>query len=540
MDRILIVGSGASGVHFALSVLKKGYPVTMLDVGWERPEPVNPEDNLNGLKERLNDPVKYFLGDQFQAVVYPGSEEDFYSKYYGFPPSKKHVFSHPNEFEYEAQGFEPLISFAAGGLAEAWTGGVYPLNDFDLKDFPFQYSDIETHYSEVAARIGVNGSNDDLARFFPLHDNLMQPLKFDQHSDILMKVYKKHKTILNERYQAYIGRSRVATHSLDRGERKGCTYCGRCLWGCPSEAIYTPSITLRECFKYPNFNHISKLYVSHFKYNSEGRITSIVAKSLEDQQTQEFSADVYVLAAGALSSSKIFVESLFRATGEIIRLPGLMDNRQILIPFVNLRMLGKAYDTESYQYHQLAIGIKSEKPEEYIHGQITTLKSALAQPIIQNLPFDMNTSAFLFRNLRSCLGVVSLNFHDRRRDTNYLTLRNDPRTQWTKMIIQYKPAEHEAKLISQAINQVRGIMMKLGCFVPPWMVYVRPMGANVHYAGLIPMSDEKKPFTTSKFCQSHDFKNLFIVDGTTMPFLPAKNITFTLMANAVRVAENAF
>ena len=29
-----------------------------------------------------------------------------------------------------------------------------------------------------------------------------------------------------------------------------------------------------------------------------------------------------------------------------------------------------------------------------------------------------------------------------------------------------------------------------------------------------------------------------IVDGSIMPFLPAKNLTFTLMANAVRVAES--
>ena len=34
--------------------------------------------------------------------------------------------------------------------------------------------------------------------------------------------------------------------------------------------------------------------------------------------------------------------------------------------------------------------------------------------------------------------------------------------------------------------------------------------------------------------------NLFFVDGSTFPFLPAKNITFTLMANAVRIAHCAF
>ena len=33
---ILVVDSGASGVHFTLSMLRKGYQVTMLDVGWAR------------------------------------------------------------------------------------------------------------------------------------------------------------------------------------------------------------------------------------------------------------------------------------------------------------------------------------------------------------------------------------------------------------------------------------------------------------------------------------------------------------------------
>ena len=66
------------------------------------------------------------------------------------------------------------------------------------------------------------------------------------------------------------------------------------------------------------------------------------------------------------------------------------------------------------------------------------------------------------------------------------------------------------------------------------------MGASVHYAGLLPMSRQAGDQTTSPFCQSHDFENLFLVDGTTLPFLPAKNLTFTLMANAARVADQAF
>jgi choline dehydrogenase-like flavoprotein len=84
MSRIVIVGSGASGVHFAWSVLSKGYDVVMLDVGREKPPVVNPQDSFGAQKQRLDDPVRYFLGGNYEAVVYPGSA----GEYYGFPPNK--------------------------------------------------------------------------------------------------------------------------------------------------------------------------------------------------------------------------------------------------------------------------------------------------------------------------------------------------------------------------------------------------------------------------------------------------------------------
>jgi choline dehydrogenase-like flavoprotein len=51
------------------------------------------------------------------------------------------------------------------------------------------------------------------------------------------------------------------------------------------------------------------------------------------------------------------------------------------------------------------------------------------------------------------------------------------------------------------------------------------------------MSAQPAPWSVSPECRSYDIDNLFVVDGAAMPFLPAKNLTFTLMANAVRVAS---
>jgi choline dehydrogenase-like flavoprotein len=74
----------------------------------------------------------------------------------------------------------------------------------------------------------------------------------------------------------------------------------------------------------------------------------------------------------------------------------------------------------------------------------------------------------------------------------------------------------------------------------PGMSHVRPMGASVHYAGTIPMTRREAPLTATPEGRSRDFSNLWLVDGTTFPFLPAKNLTLTLMANAARIADRSF
>jgi choline dehydrogenase-like flavoprotein len=536
MTKLLIVGSGASAVHFALSVLKKGYEVTMLDVGFEKPSPVNPQDSFIELKTNLPDPVQYFLGKNFESVIFPDNELEFY----GFPPTKNFIFKHPPRFQYRSNGFTPLFSFAQGGLAEAWTAGVYPFNDHELQDFPFGYKDLEPFYAKVAKRIGIMGTKDDLARFFPFHAQIMQPLNLDDHSKHLLTSYDQNKDYINTKFNCYLGRSRVATLSQDMFGRKGCSYCGRCLWGCPSGALYTPSLTMVQCKAFPNFKYIPGLLVNHFKINGNRRITSVIAESILDGTPHEFAADRVVLAAGTLASSKIFLDSIFKLTGEIITLKGLMDNRQVLVPFINLKMIGKPYNPKSYQYHQVCLGLKNKDPKEYVHAQITTLKTAMIHPIIQNLPFDLKTSISIFRNIHAALGVLNINFRESQRQENYLTLTTKHEPYDSRLLIHYTCDVNEQKKLQENIKTIRKVLWKLGCVAPAQMIHVRPMGASVHYTGTLPMSKAKNALTVSADCQSHDFENLFIVDGTTFPFLPAKNLTFTLMANAVRVAENAF
>jgi choline dehydrogenase-like flavoprotein len=540
--KVLVVGSGPSGVHFALTALRKGHKVVMLDVGRARPESVLPEEDFLGLKHRLPDPAGYFLGPQFDAISLPASEPGKDQEYYGLPPSKSYVFDRPEAFSMVLDGFAPLVSFAAGGLAESWTGGSYPLNDHELSTFPFGYEALAPHYGEVAARIGVAGGEDDLSECFPAHDHLQPMLDIDESGARLLASYEKRRERLGTKYKARLGRSRQAVLSRSIGERQSCTKCGRCLWGCPNGAFYTPSLTLRECLSYSNFEYVPNAFASHLNLTPSSTIEHLISYDLGGGVERRHVADAYVLACGTLSTSNVLLRSVHMSRNEIIRLTGLMDNRQVLAPFCNLSMLGRSFSPRSYQYHQLAFGIEASEPDRYVHGQITTLKTATTHPIFRALPFDLKTSIGVFRALRSSLGVLNLNFCDWRREENFLTLSAEHKDAqgWPALSGHYRPPPGEAESIRAACAVAGGFFRELGAPIIPGMTHIRPMGASVHYSGTLPMSSERRAWTVSPNCQSYDIDNLFVVDGSVMPFLPAKNLTFTLMANAVRVAATAF
>lgn len=532
--RVVVVGSGASAVHFAQTVWERGADVLMVDVGREHGARPRPDDSFEELKQQLDDPVAHFLGERFEAVAYPGGAASDV-----FAPAPRRASAAPARDDGSDEGFEPIASHAQGGLAEAWSAGAYPYRREDVVDFPFDWEALAECYDLVAGRIGVAGEEDDLAGRFPLHRNLLPPPPLDEHARLLLEHYSARRTDLNRR-GVQLGRARSAVLSQDALERRGCGLLGRCWEGCPTDSVWTPSVTLRALRGRPRFEYRRGLRAKWFRVDVARQVQSLVVERTDGSGDEEIPVERLALAAGTLETSRIVLESHRRATGERVRLVGLLDTRQVLVPFMTWRMVRRPRDPRVYRHPQVALALDGFEPREDVHAPLATLGTAPLHALVRSLPIDVRRGLSLVRDVRAALGVAIVSFADRRRKSCWVELAAGSESEegnGAPLVAHYEAPTGEDALIGRTVARVRRALWTLGAFVPPGAVSVLPRGASAQYAGTLPMTRDARPFTTTPMGESRDYGGLQVVDGSTFPFLPARGPAFTLMANATRVAR---
>jgi choline dehydrogenase-like flavoprotein len=62
------------------------------------------------------------------------------------------------------------------------------------------------------------------------------------------------------------------------------------------------------------------------------------------------------------------------------------------------------------------------------------------------------------------------------------------------------------------------------------------MGSSIHYAGTLPMKKDPGRYETDVDGRLSGTKHVYVADGACFSALPAKNLTLTIMANAMRIA----
>jgi choline dehydrogenase-like flavoprotein len=531
MSPLIVVGAGVSGAHCALTLLERGFPVELWDVGREE-APFPPAGlSFDELKHRLDDPASYFLGADLGGLIPPGVPELL-----RYPPSRRFLLDRQDEATgFACDGFEPFVSFAKGGLANGWGANALSYDANDIEGWPLAFSELDVAYRTVYRRVPVAGpAEDDLSPHLAGVYPEQTPVELTDADHRLLGSYRRRRAALAAA-GVKLGLARLAVVT-DRARRDACDLCNRCLWGCPRGAIYNPaSSTLEACERHPGYRYVPGRQVLALR-TRDGAVIAIRYRDADTTEIREQSCGTVFLAAGALQTGAIFLRTLARARQDIAtETDGLMDTTVVKIPFVALRSVGSAPPPRAFQFNRLILGL-TDNPSPwpaYLHGELLHLTSLVYHPLIERMPFDSRTSSRLFFALRPALGVVTLFFPDRIHPGNrqVLTGTNDD----CAVRLSYREPGEKAVFVRQAIARVRSALWQLGCVPRP--AVTSPAGGGIHYAGTVPMGGGPKRCGADG--RSNLFRNLYIADGAAFPSLPSKSITMSLAAHATRVAQQA-
>jgi choline dehydrogenase-like flavoprotein len=519
MIDVIIVGSGPAGVSAAFPLVEAGLKVLMLDVG-EKGVLIPKGLNLSDVRQQSNDQWRLFLGKNFSAL-----DDKKPSSPKCRAPSNEFVFEGFHErYALETENFNVAGSLASGGLSNAWGAGVSCFDDNDLKDFPISTQDIHASYKSVAKRMGISGEADDMADFHGDFYSLQPPLKLEINADLLLKRYKRRPKVANSRGIVF-GRTRHAVKSTGSSEDGACQYCGLCIWGCAYGSIYSAQHDLDRLKRFDNFTYQDGAYVERF-VKTENFI-KVNARATLDDRPLRFHATKLVMAAGALASAKIVLTSLGMTNHEI---------RVLSTPIVAFAMtmperVGRTVNSDVFSMGQLSFRVDDVRAKEgYAFGSVMPASTILANEYIKRAPLSYPLSRSLIRFLQPSMLLANC-FLSSGYGNHYMQVTNSGEVKVRgayRSDIGCAIAELRSKLVATFVRYGIGVL--------PGGFQVTMPGEDIHYAGTLPMRDHPGAAELYKSGELAGVAGVYVVDGAALSTLPPKSHTFTIMANANRIA----
>ena len=104
--------------------------------------------------------------------------------------------------------------------------------------------------------------------------------------------------------------------------------------------------------------------------------------------------------------------------------------------------------------------------------------------------------------------------------------------------IEARDSENERNLTKDAADTIEEWFHEAGWEIVCKTDRVNPPGYSIHEVGTCRMGNDPKKSVLNQWCQSHDVKNLFVVDGASFVTCGWQNPTMTILALSMRASEH--
>ena len=553
----IIVGSGAGGGMAAYVLANAGLQVALVEAG----PMYDPRVNVTQLKWPWESPrrgasTKLRPFGDFDAC-YGGWEID------GEPYTKA-----------EGTQWDWWRARMVGGRTNHW-GRIslrFGPKDFKRKDidglgdnWPIGYEDIKPYYDRIDKLLGVFGTNEGLEND---PDGFFLPPPKPRLHELMIK-----KSAIAAGVTVIPSRLSILTKKINE-ERGSCFYCSQCNRGCTVYADFSSSsVLVKPALATGKVDLFTNAMAREVLTNKEGKATGISYVNKDELQEYQVRGKTVILAASACESARLMLNSksqrhpnglsnssnvvgkyLHDSTGAAmggvlpqlfgrkrynedgvggmhIYSPWWLDNKKLDFP--------RGYHIEYWggqgmPSYGFGGGIENTNGKYPVNGK-TKEAGGYGTSLKEDYRYFYGAGVGMAGRgegiaLESNLCEIDPNVVDK---YGIPVLRFN--VKWT---------DNEVKQAKHMKDTFREIMHGMGAVIT-WgdddeknNYGLEAPGKIIHEAGTVRMGDDPKRSALNKWNQAHECKNLFVMDGGSFVSQADKNITWTIMALALRASEN--
>src|SRR3954467_1558474 len=548
---VLIIGSGASGGWVAKEAAERGLSVVMLEAGPPRIPTRDFTEHISPyqLKFRGFGSQQQLLRTQpVQRLCYACDE---YSHQF-FVNDLEHPYTFPAD-----KPFMWIRGRQVGGKTFCWARESYRYSDNEFKaasrdgygeDWPLSYRELEPYYDQVEEFIGVSGSSEGLPQM--PDGKFLPPMKLSCGGVLA-------KQVIEQKFGWRVMPDRVANLTVDHRGRPACHYCDQCQRGCYTASYFnSPSVTLPAAARTGKFTLVSDAIVSEVMVDASGRASGVHYIDRVTREHREAYANVVVVAAAALESTRILLNSKSPAHPQGIGNSNGVLGRYLMDHFTvegagggmpTLRSskrepVGRPCGFLVPKYVNTATSSAKDRNSKFVRGYrfdgdgsqelyghaflLPEFGDAWRKRVREEIPYS-----FAIEAQGECLP----------RADNFVALDPQKKDAWgiPALHIHASYGENDKAMAAAMRDDINSIVdaMQLTDASSP-KVELSMFGKNIHECGTARMGADRKSSVVNGDCRVHDAPNVFVTDGAVFTTQGCYEPTLTIMAISARAGEH--
>jgi choline dehydrogenase-like flavoprotein len=445
------------------------------------------------------------------------------------PFSSQHVYEQVDRFlPLGIRNATILRSLASGGLSTVWGATVIPMTGDSFRNWPITSEDMAPFYRRVARLMDVPRVHDDLEDLYPNFGDAPPPPLSEQGTQLITQLLN-HKSRLNEAGIRF-GRGRSAIGSRYAVNEHGCVACGLCMYGCPYQAIFNAEYVVDRLKSRHDFTHKAGWIAEGFDEQASGVIVRL--RHLETDDRETLPCDRLFVACGATTSLRLVAGVMKWFERPFY----LGDTQQFSIPVLLSKRCRAGSVPRAFALSQISIELNDPSIcDENIHLQVYGFNPFMVDILRSRWGRLINQRMLqpLFDRMMIVMGYLPGRLSGTIEMTVHPTATGELPAASCAGISNPRSKPAVRRIARMLLTHARAF----GWLPALPLVEVPVPGTSAHLAGCLPMKASPTAGETDRLGRPYGLQRVHVVDAACFSDLPSEHLTYTIMANAARIAR---